>query len=393
MNPAARPLSIAILGTRGIPARYGGFETFAEELSARLVARGHSVTVYARPRYAVPGVRTHRGVRVIVRPTISTKHLDTVVHAFVTSIDAAFRRFDVALYCNAATAPFVPIVRLFSRRTRVVLNVDGIERRRRKWGPLGRLWYAIGERAAASFPHAIVADAREIARYWRERHGMDAPFIAYGAPTERAGGTEAIRRLGLEAGGYVLYVSRLEPENHALAVVRAFRRVKTDKRLVVVGDAPYARGYVARVKAEAAGDPRIVFPGAIYGEPYREILSHAALHVHGTEVGGTHPALLEAMGVGHAVLVLDTPENREAGGDAVEYFALEPEDELAGRLAALLAGGERAAALGARALARVREHYDWERVADAYETLFRPALARPAQPSYTGERKPPGRSR
>lgn len=369
-----RPLSIAILGTRGIPASYGGFETFAEELATRLAARGHRVTVYGRPRYVDRRLREWRGVRLRVLPTIPTKHLDTVAHAFVASCDAVLRGYDVALYCNAATAPFVGLLRLLRPRTRTALNVDGIEKRRRKWGLFGRLWYALGERAAAAFPHALVADARVIADYWRVRHGVDAATIAYGASTERSSSTAEIGRLGLESGGYVLYVSRLEPENNALAVVRAYRRVASERRLVVLGDAPYARDYIASVKAAAAGDPRIVFPGAIYGAPYREILSHAALHVHATEVGGTHPALLEAMAVAHPVLVLDTPENREAGGDAVEYFGNGPagpdEADLARRVEALLGDPARARSLGERAGARVAANYDWNRIADAYEALF-----------------------
>jgi len=368
------PLSIAILGTRGIPASYGGFETFAEELSTRLAARGHRVTVYGRPRYVDRRLREFRGVRLRVLPTIPTKHLDTVAHAFVTSWDAALRGYDVALYCNAATAPSLPIVRLLRPRTRVAINVDGIEKRRRKWGLFGRLWYSASERAAAALAHAVVADAQVIADYWRERRGIEAPVIAYGASTERAAGTREIERLGLASDGYVLYVSRLEPENNALAVVRAFRGVATEKRLVVVGDAPYARAYVERVKSEAALDPRVLLPGAIYGPGYRELVSHAAAHVHATEVGGTHPALLEAMAVAHPVLVLDTPENREAGGDAVEYFSLglDPPDErdLSRRLAALLEDPSRAAALAAKARLRVATLYDWEKITDAYERLF-----------------------
>lgn len=354
-------MKIAILGTRGIPARYGGFETFAEELSRRLVERGHQVSVYCRRRHGQP---YYLGVRLRYLPAVPHKYLETITHTALATLDLLARRPDAALYCNAANALFTLLPRLAG--IPVALNVDGIERRRRKWNRLARAWYRFSERLATWLPHAVVSDARTIARYYRERYGKPTHYIPYGAEVGKAPAGETLRALGLVPGGYFLYVSRMEPENNALLVRQAFERVATDLRLVMVGDAPYARRYIARVRDTR--DPRILFPGAIYGQGYRELGSHCFAYIHATEVGGTHPALVEAMGRGALVLYLNTPENAEVAGEAGIPF--EPQ-ELAEKLRlALRLGPDERERYRRRAQERVRERYDWERITDDYERLL-----------------------
>lgn len=354
-------MRIAILGTRGIPARYGGFETFAQELGRRLAARGHQVTVYCREKH---GAETHLGVRLRYLPAVRHKYFETVAHTGLSTLDLLAHRQEAALYCNAANAVFTWLPRLFGMP--VALNVDGLERQRRKWNRLARAWYRLSEWLATFCPTAVVSDAQHIADYYRRRYGKQTHFIPYGAETGKAAGVAAVRALGLEPGRYFLYVSRLEPENNALLVRQAFEQVRTDLKLALVGDAPYARAYIERVRATR--DPRVVMPGAIYGAGYRELQSHCFAYIHATEVGGTHPALIEAMGRGAFVLYLDTPENREVAGGAGIPFE---RHNLAGKLAEALAmsAAERDA-WSARAVARVRERYDWECVTDAYERLL-----------------------
>jgi len=361
-------MKIGILGTRGIPARYGGFETLAEELSARFAERGHDVTVYTRSRYAEPGVGEWRGAKVRVLPTISTKYLDTVVHGVLSGSDAAFERFDAVLVCNAINAFSCFLPRLFGP-TRVVLNVDGLERNRRKWNAAGRLAYRMSEKLSTIVPDAVVSDARVIRDYYRERYGFESHFIPYGGDLPEPAGRETLERLGLSAEGYVLYVSRLEPENNADAVVRAYRNVPGEMPLVVVGGAPYAADYIARVRAEA--DPsRVRFPGAIYGEGYRQLLANAAVYVHATEVGGTHPALVEALGYGRVVAYNATPENEEvAGGAGLPFDAGKPET-LARVLTGLLNDPASGSVWKERARARMNERYRWEDVASRYEAVL-----------------------
>ncbi len=360
-------MRIGILGTRGIPARYGGFETLAEELSARLAARGHEVTVYTRTRYAEPGLEEWRGARIRVLPTIPTKYLDTVVHGALSGVDAALEQFDAVLVCNAINAAAAFLPRL-GGRTRVVLNVDGLERHRKKWSALGRLAYRLSERLSTIIPDAVVTDARVIEEYYRSRYGCASTFIPYGGDLPEPAGTGTLARLGLASEGYVLYVSRLEPENNALAVLRAYRDVPGETPLVLVGDAPYAADYIAQLRREA--DPRVKMPGAIYGEGYRELLAHAAVYVQATEVGGTHPALVEAMGYGRVVCYNATPENEEVAGGAALPFDVNRPDTLARLLKGILDDPGAQSVWKERARARTRERYRWDDVVDRYVAVL-----------------------
>jgi glycosyltransferase involved in cell wall biosynthesis len=352
---------IALVGTRGIPANYGGFETFAEELSVRLVERGHQVTVYCRERYPEP---TYRGIRLLYLPTIRHKYFDTLAHTWLSTLHLLDHRADAALYCNGANALFTLLPRI--SRIPVALNVDGIERKRTKWNRLAKAWYFASEWLATFCPSVVVTDALTIQEYYRRRWRKESVFIPYGADVGKAPGTAALEELGLAPGGYFLYVSRMEPENHPLEVRQAFEKLSTPMKLALVGDAPYAHAYIRRVRDTA--DPRVVMPGAIYGEGYRELQSHSFAYIHATEVGGTHPALIEAMGRGALVLYRDTPENAEVAGDTGIPFNGQ---DLPAKLQAVLALPEESRAeLGLRAMERARERYSWDAVTSAYERLL-----------------------
>lgn len=360
-------MRIALLGTRGIPANYGGFETFAEELSVRLVERGHSVVVCTR---AKSSESIYRGVRLVWLPSIRHKYFDTLVHTLLSTLWLLFQRCDVALYCNAANAVFTILPRL--RGIPIALNVDGIERKRRKWNWFAKTWYLVSEYLAASFPNRIVADALVIQNYYLERYGKASTYIAYGADARREVTEDALRRLRLIPRNYFLYVSRFEPENHALEVRRTFERLETDMRLALVGDAPFAGEYIREVRN--THDLRIEIPGGIYGTAYRELGSHCFAYIQATEVGGTHPALIENMGRGALVIYRNTPENAEVCADAGLPF--EDEDGLLDAMRrALLMPEEERQDYRRRAAARVRERYDWEAVTTQYEQLFSSLLS------------------
>jgi glycosyltransferase involved in cell wall biosynthesis len=351
----------AIVGTRGIPARYGGFETFAEELSTRLAARGHHVTVYCRERHPEP---IYRGVHLKTLPTIRHKYFDTIAHTFLSTLHLVIARQDAALYCNAANALFTWAPRVVG--IPVALNVDGLERNRKKWNRAARAWYRMSEWLATWMPNAVVTDARAIADYYLERYGRESTMIPYGAETGTIETTETLDRLGLEPRGYFLYVSRMEPENNAVLVREAFEQVETPMKLALVGDAPYAADYIRKVRNTS--DPRIVIPGAIYGQGYRELGSHCFAYIHATEVGGTHPALIEAMGRGALTLYLDTPENAEVAAGAGLAFR---HDNLAGVLKSVIGMDEAERdEWRAKAAERVRSRYSWDAVTDAYEKLL-----------------------
>jgi len=359
-------VKLAIIGTRGVPANYGGFETFAEELGARLASRGHQVTVYGRRGFIDPKLGDYRGMQLVVLPALRSKHLETVSHTFVAALHAARRGFDVVLMCNAANAPFVRILQLAG--VPVALNVDGLERKRRKWGFAGRSYYRLGEYLAARLPNALITDAEVIHRYYRRAYRADSEMIVYGGDLERPNGSDRLEELGLEPGEYLLYVSRFEPENNPDRVVEAYRRVKGSRPLVMVGGAPYARGLTRRV-AELA-DERVLLPGPIYGEGYRQLLFNCRAYVHATEVGGTHPALVEAMGSGRPVLYYDTPENREVAGGVGVRFSFGGESSLDDIIGSVIDDEKRLSEMSRLSKSRVDERYRWSEVADRYEEVL-----------------------
>lgn len=355
-------MKIAILGTRGVPPRYGGFETFAAELGTRLVARGHSVLVYCREG----GDARWNGIERVELPAIRQKYFETVSHAFVSALDAIRRPLDVVLVCNAANAFVLPLFR--SMRIPCVINVDGIERKRRKWNALGRLAYLAGEAMSATFADRVIADADVISAYYRRHLNADPIVIPYGSDFPEEADSAVLERLQLRSRQYLLYVSRFEPENNPHEVAEAYGRARTEVPLVMVGDAPYAGELIRELKS-AAG-PRILFPGGVYGADYRTLQRNALFYIQATEVGGTHPALIEAMRSGGAVLALDTPENREVGGEAVRYFRLGGDETLSVLIALSLEDRSRLDHWRAAARARAVERYSWDAVTTAYEKLF-----------------------
>jgi len=359
-------LKIAIIGTRGIPANYGGFETFAEECAAGLVTRGHQVTVYGRSHYVSKTLKTHRGAQLVVLPTLKWKYTDTVIHSFLSILHALGQRYDLILICNAANSIYAWIPRICG--IPVVVNVDGIERLRQKWSLLGKAYYRLCEYLSTLFPNAIVADAQVIKRYYQDQYGAASVFIPYGTIMAKPRGQEFLEKLGVLPGEYFLYVSRLEPENNAHLVVEAFERVQSSKRLIVVGDAPYAAEYIERVRSSR--DPRIMFPGAIYGEGYHQLQSYAYCYIHATEVGGTHPALIEAMGQGSIIIANETPENAEVLGNAGLFYRRNNVDSLVQCLQAVEDCPEKYADFKTAALERARSVYSWDAVINRYEQLF-----------------------
>lgn len=357
-------MRIAIMGIRGVPANYGGFETFAEQLGRRLVTAGHDVTVYGRTHSVAPGLRAYLGMRIVRLPAPRSKYLETVVHTLFSAFHALAKTYELVYVCNSANVPAVLVLLL--GRKRVILNVDGLEWQRAKWNVVGKAYYRVCAWTAARLPVHLVTDARVIQSYYVRAYGRESDFFPYGTDLESVPEDGTLDRLGIEAGRYVLYVSRLEPENNAHVVIDAFARVGTALPLVIVGDAPYANDYVASLWRTA--DPRVRFVGAIYRHGYDVLRSHAALYVQATEVGGTHPALVEAMGFGNAIIANDVPEHRETLGDAGRYYR--GAIELAAAIQDLLDHPDAAESLRSAAHARAKQLYSWEGLSTAYERWF-----------------------
>ena len=299
-------MRIAMVGTRGIPAAYSGFETAVERLAERFTARGHEVTVYCRT-HMTDGRPAHAGARLVHLPTVRSKHLDTLAHTLVSTAHLAAReRPDVAIYFIAGNAPAVPLARLAG--IPAVLQIDGLDSERAKWSGPARAYLRLAERAAPGAATLAVTDSEAVADAYERRTGRRIPWIPYGAELPDPGDAGWCRRLGVEPGRYVLFVGRLVPENNAHLLVEAHRRLAPGWPLVVVGDAPYAEEYIAGLRGAAGPDVR--FPGYVFGEGYAELVHRCGVMCAPTEVGGTHPVIVEGMAAGAAAAGERPPAQR-----------------------------------------------------------------------------------
>lgn len=359
--------SIAFLGTRGIPANYGGFETFTEEVGLRLAKKDYPVTVYCRPTMNPEKLTAYQGVRLKTLPTIKHKYLDTIVHAFLSVWHVAFSRHKIVYMCNAINSVFTIIPRLMGKI--IIINVNGLEWKRAKWNRWGKWAYQVSEWLATKLAHVIISDSQAIQDYYHKRFKRDTVFISYGANIKNINDdVERITKLGLQRRGYFLYVSRLEHENNPHIIVKAFEKTKVNYPLVIVGDAPYGKPFIQQLRA--TDDPRIRFLGSRYGADYVALQRNAFIYFHGNEVGGTNPALLEAMGYGNCVIANGVHFNREVLGDAGVCFEPGNSDDLKEKIEQLVDQPEQIEIYRQRAAERIRRHYNWEDVVAEYEKLF-----------------------
>ena len=363
-----KKLKIAILGTRGVPANYGGFETFAEELGSRLVTDGHEVSVYCRRRFfKKDNSKEYKGMKRVVLPAPHHKYLETPIHSLFSFVHLLFHRVDVVLLCNAACSPFAWIGRLAD--IPLAINVDGVERKRKKWNLLGKLWYRLGEICSVLFANVVVADADVIRDYYKEHYDTESVCIRYGASPIGDIDDSILRELKLFPKGYFLYVARLEPENNALGVIQAYKKAAVNLPLVVVGDAPYASEYIKSLKEAAAGK-NVIFTGYRFGDAYKALGKNCYAYIQAGEVGGTHPALLEAMMRGNCIVANSVPEHTEVLGNTGLYYSFNNFEELSQIMEVLQNEPGIVQHYGALAQMRAEECYTWDKIKDQYEDLF-----------------------
>lgn len=372
--PNPKKLKIALMGTRGIPASYSGFETCVEQLGQRLQTRGHRVSVYCRSHHIRYPGQYYKGMRLIKLPTIANKYLDTITHTLLSSFHALGQRYDVALYFIVGNSPASWIPRLVGTKT--LINVDGLDWKREKWPEWAKVYIRITEYLAVRLPHAYLTDSKVVQAYYHDTYHSIPHYIPYGSEIELSPAGDTLDAFGLVPGGYVLFVGRLVPENCAHHLIHAFRSLSTDLKCVIVGDAPYAKPYIDELQRTAANDPRIIFTGYQFGKAYHELGTNALVFVETSGVGGTHPALVEAMAFGNCVIVNNTPENLETIGSAgLSYDGKTGSDALAKLLSELLTQPEKISRFQHAAQQRSQDRYRWDAITDQYEQLFYQLLA------------------
>jgi len=361
------------MGTRGVPALYGGFETAVEEIGKRLAARGYDVTVYCRN----PGqhLHTYEGMSLVNLPAVRHRMTETLSHtAFSTAHAIVKEHPDVVLLLNAGNAPLLKPLALAGIPT--AIHLDGLESKREKWRGAGAKYYRWAERASVTWGVEVIADAQAIADHVKAQYGRDCVVIPYGADVIDPG-DDRLASLDLSPREYHLIVARFEPENHVLDAVHGYRESAETRPLIVVGSAPYSQWYVDKVHAAARNDERIRFTGGVYDQALLDQLyANAITYIHGHSVGGTNPSLLRAMGAGAAVLAFDVEFNHEVTAEEAFFWA--DADALTKQLDAIASGAEegRLSELRDRGKDRVRDAYQWDAVTDDYEALIHRLAAR-----------------
>lgn len=368
-----------MFGLRGLrpDLEITGFETAFAEIAPGLVQRGHAVTIYARRGAHSPSRRVPRadGVELVYIPSPGGKNFSALISTLLAVLHAlVLRRYDVWFFVNVGMGHHCALARLSGRP--VVMNVDGLDWMRDKWGAIGRAYFRSAARAATRWCTALVTDAEAMRAYYRQHFGCDSTMIAYGAEIKGSSEPERLHALGVEPREYYLIVSRLIPENSLLAMLQGFAASHTRRSLLVVGSANYRDAFHAELQRIAAGDARIRLVGHVSDqELLRELWCNCHAYLHGHSSGGTNPALLRAMGHGCCVLARDTVFNREVLADAGEYFAPEPV-AIAAALDALDSSPDSVAECRRRAPARILAQYTWPAIIGEYDALFRRLAAR-----------------
>lgn len=353
-----------MVGTRGVPARYGGFESAVEEIGWRLAERGHEVIVYCRNEGQT--ITEYRGMQLVNLPALRLRSTETLTHGALSATHAVLKaKPDMAFVFNAANAPFVSGLRRGGVPTAV--NIDGFESKRAKWEGMGAKYYQWAERASVLRTDAIIADSRVMQAHVLAAYGREAHYIPYGAPIAHPG-DDLLAAAGLQAAGYHLIVARFEPENQVRELVQGYVASAATAPLVVVGAAPYAEAYTQSVRAAAGDDPRVRFLGAVWDQVLLDQLYAGCLtYLHGHSVGGTNPSLLRAMGAAAPVVADDNPFNREVAGRGAEFIT--QAGDLAPHLAAAESDPAAARVRGHLGQEWVAQHYRWDEVVDKYEAL------------------------
>lgn len=364
------PIRTAILGHRGIPSSYGGFETLAEELATCLVGLGAGVTVYCRKNYFETHPATYKGASLVYLPTIARKSLDTLFHTVISVFHLILKNTaDVVLVVNVGNAPAALLAKIFGKK--VIFCVDGLDWERKKWGKFAKWYLRTCSYFAKIVSHQIVTDAASVYEFYKRERGFDSTLIPYGTDieTEIRPDPGILGEYGLQPKKYFLYVARFEPENNPMGVVKAHAESGSELPLVMIGDNRYNPEFVSQIKKAAAKN--VIFTGYVFGSRYKELVKNSLASVRAAEVGGLSPVVVEAMGRSVCVIANDKPENREPLGDAGLYFNLKDFGTLAEHFRRLSKNPIEAIELGKKAAQRAMILYSWDTIAYEYFKLIK----------------------
>jgi glycosyltransferase involved in cell wall biosynthesis len=365
-------MKIAMIGQKGVGTgpRAGGIERHVAEIVPRLADMGHDIFVYARKKYHPNKEKTFEGSRLVFIPTLYSKNLEAIIHTFFSTLHALFGRFDVIHYHGVGPATLAWIPRIFSRNTTVIVTFHSQDQFHQKWGMFARKYLAIAERASVVFPHYCICVSHAIQIYCRETFNRECVYIPNGAEIKEVHGSQELDQFGLESKQYILNVGRIVPQKGLQFLIEAFKRIKTDKQLVVVGSAGFSDEYMSTLMNLAKGDNRVHFLGFQSGDTLDQLYANAYLYVHPSEYEGLPVVILEAMSFGLAPLVSDIPANVEAIHHAGVTFESANVDDLEKKLRDLIAQPKEVEHRAEESQAIIEVHFNWDKISEHIESVY-----------------------
>jgi len=362
-------MRIAIIGVRGVPVIYSGFETLAEKLSVALVRKGHNLTVYSRKGYVEPNRASYKGVKIITLPAPRSKNWETFVHSLVSTLHACIKgKYDIIYLIGVGSTVFSILPRILGIKTAV--NVDGLDWRREKWGPVGKAYLAISEVLACFLPDMVITDSLYIKRYYQRKYGKETVYLPYGYEAYPSKNKQAFGQFGLKSRKYIVWVGRLVPDNHTDELIKAFKSLNTALKCVIVGGDRLNGEYKRKITALAKSEPRIIFTDFLDREKYSALVKNALCYVETKRSGGTHPSLVEAMGFGTLVISNNHSANKEVAGAGAIYYQKGSVKSLAKAIKTAI-GGRNTSKIRKISLDIARTRYSWGNIIRQYEKVFK----------------------
>jgi len=370
-------LKIAMIGQKGIPAIYGGVERHVEEISSRLAIKGHDVTVYCRPYYMKENQyygNTYNNIKIKTVPTIKSKHLDAIVHCFASSMDSLFRNYDIVHYhaIGPATLSFIPRI----RNKKSIVTVHGLDWQRKKWNKFASLFLQFGERASYFFPAGTIVVSKTLKKYYDAKYHANVSYIPNGINLPEISCADIIKsKYNLDKNSYIVFISRLVPEKGCHYLIDAYKNIKTEKKLVIVGGSSHSDKYVEKIKNMASMDKRIIFTGNVYGKELNELFSNAYIFVLPSELEGLPIVILEALSFGKCVLASDISENMEviAPNGTDEYgFSFKTKNvmDLKQKLEFLINNPDKVNTISCNSRQYANSNYNWDTIACQTEEFY-----------------------
>lgn len=363
-------MKIAMLGTKGIPATWGGIERHVEEISIRLAAMGHDVTVYCRPYYTLTEDEYYKGVRLKKLPTLPSKNFDAIVHTFLATMHIMLEDYDIIHYHAIGPSTLALLARLAGKNT--VVTVHGLDWQREKWGNKAKLFLKVGERASVYFPYRTIAVSKFLKSYLEEKYHRPVIYIPNAVTDPIFYKPNKILKYGLKGKDYILFVARLVPEKGCHYLIDAYKRLKPDMKLVIAGGSSHSDTYVTELHKHESD--KIIFTGYVYGEELHELYSNAYCYVHPSTIEGLPITLLEAVAYGNCAIASDIPANVEVIRDSGITFRSQDVDDLYAALSKVISDPVKAKELGERARVLGGTEYNYDKIAEKTEKLYQSIL-------------------